>query len=221
MLHESSWSWVNSHLLRVLQLPEQCCPCEGHGAHSALPPHRLTPAVQSTQHCQQTAPCCPFNHCNASKGQTDPQHPAPFSPGPRVADEPPGTEMQGVRAASRKRFPMPRDLGRHGWGKHPRNKGQGKRGHLCPGDGKRVSRVCEKVAGAHAGPSSAEEPPPACVQPLVEHSSSLPPAACLAAARSNFLCIVPTATTIPCASPSAPHSQALHTPVPAPCLTAL
>lgn len=175
MLHESSWSWVNSHLLRVLQLPEQCCPCEGHGAHSALPPHRLTPAVQSTQHCQQTAPCCPFNHCNASKGQTDPQHPAPFSPGPRVADEPPGTEMQGVRAASRKRFPMPRDLGRHGWGKHPRNKGQGKRGHLCPGDGKRVSRVCEKVAGAHAGPSSAEEPPPACVQPLVEHSSSLPP----------------------------------------------
>lgn len=116
---------------------------------------------------------------------------------------------------------MPRDLGRHGWGKHPRNKGQGKRGHLCPGDGKRVSQVCEKVTGAHAGPSSAEEPPPACVQPLVEHSGSLPPAACLAAARSNFLCIVPTATTIPCASPGAPHSQALHTPVPAPCLTAL
>lgn len=51
--------------------------------------------------------------------------------------------------------------------------------------------MCKEVTGAHAAPRSAEEPPPAFVQPSVERSISLPPAACLAAARSNFLCIVP------------------------------
>lgn len=68
-------------LLRVPQLPEQCCPCEGHGAHLALLPHRLTLADRSTRHCQQTALCHPSTHCNASKGQTSPQHSAPFSLG--------------------------------------------------------------------------------------------------------------------------------------------
>ena len=69
--------------------------------------------------------------------------------------------------------------------------------------------MCEGVAGVLAGPSSAEEPSAAGMQPSMERSGSLPPAACLAAARSNFLCIVPNAA-IPCASPRALHSQGPH-----------
>lgn len=138
-----------------------------------------------------------------------------------MADEPPGTGTQGARAVGCKEVPTPRGLGQHGWGKHPKSKGQGKPGHFCPGDGKGGPQVCKEVAGAHAGPSSAEEPPPACVQSLVERSSSLPPTAFLPAARSNFMCIVPTAAaTIPCAPPRAPHSQVPCAPTPAPCITA-
>lgn len=83
--------------------------------------------------------------------------------------------------------------------------------------------MCKEVPGTHAVPSSAEEPPPAFVQPSVERSISLPPAACLAAARSNFLCIVPiTVPPLP-AHPTplhAPHCQAPYAPAPAPYLAA-
>lgn len=84
--------------------------------------------------------------------------------------------------------------------------------------------MCKEVAGSHAVPSSAEEPPPAFVQPSVEHSISLPPAACLAAARSNFLCIVPITVPPFPAHPTplrAPHCQAPYGLTPAPYLTAL
>lgn len=74
--------------------------------------------------------------------------------------------------------------------------------------------MCKEVTGAHAAPSSAEEPPPAFMQPSVERSISLPPAACLAAARSNFLCIVPiTAPPFPAhPTPSVHHTARLPMP---------
>lgn len=77
--------------------------------------------------------------------------------------------------------------------------------------------MCEEVAGAQAGPSSAEKPPAACLQPWVDRSGSLPPAACLPAARSNFLCIVPTTAFVPCTSHRVPHSTGR---LPTPCLAA-
>lgn len=130
----------------------------------------------------------------------------------RVADEPPGRGSPSVRAASFKRVPIPWELGWHGWG--PRSKGQSKLGHLSPGDRKGRSQMCKEVTSAHAAPSSAEEPPPAFVQPSVERSISLPPAACLAAARSNFLCIVPiTAPPFPAhPTPSVHHTARLPMP---------
>lgn len=69
------------------------------------------------------------------------------------------------------------------------------------------------MAGAQTDPSTAEEPLPACMQTSVERSSSLPPTACLAAARSNFLCTVPTAAaTIPRACTARLSTPLLITP---------
>lgn len=94
-------------------------------------------------------------------------------------------------------------------GQAPQEQGPRKAGTPLPWGWEKGTQLCKEVAVAHAGPSSPEEPPPACVQPLVKRSGSLPPAACLAAVLSNFLCIVPTtAATVPCTSLRAPHSQA-------------
>lgn len=182
----------------------------------------VTTQAYSAWQCQLTALCHPSAHCSASKEQTAPHLPAAFSQGePGVADEPPGRESPSIRAASFKRVPIPWELDQHGWG--PRSKGWGKLEHTSPGDGKGRPQICKEVPGTHAVPSSAEEPPPAFVQPSVERSISLPPAACLAAARSNFLCIVPiTVPPLP-AHPTplhAPHCQAPYAPAPAPYLAA-
>lgn len=130
-----------------------------------------------------------------------------------------GHQVSGLLAL--RGSPFPWEPGWHGWG--PRSKGQGKLGHISPGDRKGRSQMCKEVAGTHTGPSSAEEPPPAFVQPSVERSISLPPAVCLAAARSNFLCIVPI-TVPPFPAHLTPlralHCQAPYAPTPAPSLTA-
>lgn len=158
-----------------------------------------------------------------ARGRLLPTFLLPYPQGePGVADEPPGRGSPSVRAAGFKKVPIPWELGQYGWG--PRSKGQGKLGHISPGDGKGRSQMCREVAGTHAGPSSAEEPSPSFTQPSVERSISLPPAACLAAAGSNFLCIVPITVPPFPAHPTplrAPHCQAPCAPTPAPYLTAL
>lgn len=148
-------------------------------------------------------PCAtPLSMAVQPRDRPVPSDPLPSSQGdPGVADEPPDTDT-GCQGCRLQGGPHSQGAESAWMGQAPQEQEPGKAGTPLPREWERESWVCKEVAGAHAGPSSAEEPPPACVQSSVERSGSLPPAACLPAACSNFLYIVPTAAaTVPCASP--------------------
>lgn len=151
-----------------------------------------------------------------------PSDPLPSPQGdPGVADEPPDTGTQGARAVGCKGVPTPRGLSRHGWGKHPSNKSQGKLGHLCPGNGKGSPGCARRWLVLTLAPAQQKSlPPPAC-SPRWSAAAPFPPQrVCLPLALISCTLSPPPLPPSPVHPRRAPHSQAPRALPPTPCLSA-